>query len=100
MSDEKTMLDSSYAINYKPDTIDITDGKMVLNIEFSAAVYKSIDKNFLSLNLKNMTGSQINDKITDSFGDQVLKVKVNFWPFWVTKAPNNQKAIGVSLKFD
>lgn len=100
MPDLKTLLEKSYAISYTPESIDITGGKMVLSIDFSSKIYRNIDKNFLVSSFRGMTASQINNSINSNFGEQVSKVKINFWPFWVVKAPRNQKVINVELKFE
>ena len=42
---------------------------------------------------------QINQTINSSLGDNVSKIKINFWPFWVSSAPNNQSAVNIELKF-
>jgi len=100
MPDSKTMLDKSYSISYKAQSVDIQDGKMVLDLEFSSKVYQGIDKNSLVSSFRGMTAAQINDSINNSFGEQVSKVKVSLWPFWVTTAPRNQKVINIDLKFE
>ena len=100
MPDSKTLLEKSFAVSYNPKSIDITGGKMILDINFSSAIYQSIDKNSLASSFMGMTASQINNSISDSFGEQVSKVKINLWPFWVTKAPRSQKVINIELKFD
>lgn len=100
MPDSKTLLEKSYTISYKPKTADITGGKIVLDIDFSSKIYQNIDKNSLISLFRGMTASQINDSINNNFGDQVSKVKVNLWPFWVIRAPRSQKAINIDLKFE
>jgi len=100
MPDSKTLLEKSYSISYNPKTVDISGGKMILDIDFSSRIYQNIDRNSLISLFRSMTASQINDSVNNSFGDQVSKVKVNLWPFWVTKAPRNQKVINVELKFE
>lgn len=100
MPNLKTMLDESLDATYVLQTVDMEDKKAVLDIEFSAKIYDNIDKNSLAPLFRNKTSSQINETISDSLGDKISKVKVNLWPFWVTKAPKNQKAINVELKFD
>ncbi|MEK7562530.1 MAG: hypothetical protein AAB509_02540 [Patescibacteria group bacterium] len=100
MPDSKTLLEKSHTINYKPKSIDISGGKMVLDIDFSSEIYQNIDKNSLSVSFMGMTASQINNSISSEFGEQVSKTKINLWPFWVAKAPKNQKVINIDLKFE
>jgi hypothetical protein len=49
--------------------------------------------------LTGKTNSQISEIINSNLTDSVSRVKVNFWPFWVTKAPKIQKSIQIELKF-
>ncbi len=100
MPDSKTLLEKSYNINYNQKSVDIQGGKMVLDVDFSSKIYQNIDKNSLVSLFMGMTASQINDSVDNNFGDQVSKVKINFWPFWVTSAPRNQKVINIELKFE
>ena len=100
MPASKIMLEKSFAVNYKAESVDIQGGKIVLDLDFSSKVYKNIDKNSLSASFRGMTAGQISQSVSDSLGDQVSKVQVHLWPFWVTKAPNSQKVIKIDLKFD
>lgn len=100
MPDSKTLLEKSFAMSYSPKSVDITGGKMILDINFSSSIYQNIDKNSLSSSFMGMTAKQINDSINSSFGDQVSKVKVSLWPFWVKEVPKTQKVIKIELKFE
>jgi len=95
----KTLLDNAFKIDYSASIVDISGGKATLNLDFSSGVYQNIDKNSLALSLLGENANQINQTISSSLGDQVSKVKINFWPFWVTSAPNRQSAINIELKF-
>mgnify|MGYP001567360017 FL=1 len=99
MPDGKTLLDTSFVINYSANKVDISDGVATLNLDFSADIYKSVDKNFLSLSFAGKNDSQINQIINNSLGEDVLKTQIDFWPFWVASAPNSQKAVKIELKF-
>ncbi|MEK7664687.1 MAG: hypothetical protein AAB361_00935 [Patescibacteria group bacterium] len=100
MPDYKILLEESINTTYNTEVADIEGGKITVNIEFSAKIYSDIDKNSLAYLLRRKTGDQINETINNNLGDKVSKVKVNLWPFWVTKSPKSQKAIMINLKFD
>jgi hypothetical protein len=100
MQETKTILDNSFKIDYSSKVSDIDKGKITLNLTFSSGVYQDIDKNSLMLSLTNKNKSQIEETIKDNLGDQISGMKVNFWPFWVTKSPKSQKAVKVELKFE
>jgi hypothetical protein len=95
----KTLLDTSYKIDYLASKIDISGGKMTLNLDFSSGIYSNVNKNSMVLSLLGKNTEQINQTINKSLGDQVSKIKINFWPLWVFSAPNNPKAVNVELKF-
>jgi len=100
MQETKTMLDNSFKIDYSSKASDIDKGKITLNLTFSSGVYQDIDKNSLTLSLTNKNKSQIEETIKDNLGDQISGMRVNFWPFWVTKSPKSQKALKIELKFE
>lgn len=99
MPDGKTLLDNSFKVNYSASAVDVSAGKATLNLDFSSGVYQDIDKDSMVLSLLGENASQINATINNSLGDNVSKIKINFWPFWVFSAPNNQNAVNIELKF-
>jgi hypothetical protein len=94
-----TLLDNSFKIDYSASVADISGGKETLNLNFSSGVYQNINKNSVALSLLGENAKQIKETIGNNLGDQATNIKVYFWPFWVTSAPNNQKAINIGLKF-
>lgn len=100
MPDGKTFLDSSLKTDYSATDVDISKGKVVLDLDFSAGIYQSIDKNSMSLSLVGKNSSQINEAVSAKLGDQLSRLEIKFWPFWVTKSPKSQKAVNVILKFE
>jgi hypothetical protein len=99
MPEQKTMLDSSFKIDYAVKSVEIDKGTATIDLSFSSGTYQSIDKNSLSLLLTNKNGSQISETINNNLGDSISNIKIKFWPFWVTKTPKNQKAVKIELKF-
>jgi hypothetical protein len=98
--EEKIMLDKSFSMAYNVKSVDIESAELDLDLEFSAKIYQSIDRNSLLFLLKNKTESQVIESINNKLGENISQVKVNFWPFWVTKSPKNQKAIKIELRFE
>jgi hypothetical protein len=95
----ETLLDNSFKMDYSSNTVDVSGGKAMINLNFSTGAYQNIDINSLSLSLMGENAEQIKETIDSSIGNQASKINVSFWPFWVTKSPNNQKAVNVVLKF-
>ena len=84
MPEGKTLLDNSFKIDYSASTVDISGGKATLNLNFSSGVYQNIDKNSLwRYHCLGENANQIKETINNSLGDQVSKIEINFWPFWV-----------------
>jgi hypothetical protein len=53
----------------------------------------------MTLSMLGENNDQIKQTINNSLGEQVSKIKINFWPFWVSSAPKSQKAVNIELKF-
>jgi len=98
--DQRIMLDKTFNLNYSAQSVDIKAGKATLSLDFSAGNYQDIDRNSLIPSLVNKNGDQIKETVKDSLGDKISDIKVNFWPFWVKKAPKSQKAVTIELKFE
>ena len=99
ISSEKDLLDDSFKIDYSASLVDVSGGKATLDLKFSSGAYQSINENSLALSLLGKNANQIDETIKGSQGDGVSKTKISFWPFWVTSAPNSQKAVHINLKF-
>jgi len=99
MGQDKTILDSSFSSEYSLKSVDIEEGAVALDVNFSAGTYKTINKSSLALTLMGKTADEISSTINSDMTDAVSRIKVDFYPFWVKKAPNNQKAIDIELKF-
>jgi len=100
MPDGKTLLDSSFKIEYSGSAVDISGGKATVNLDFSAGIYGNIDKNSISLSLLGENADQIKGTLNNILGDKISKLEIKFWPFWVASAPNSQKAVNVQLNFE
>ena len=95
----KVALDNSSKVDYSSSVIDISGGKATLNLNISSGVYQDIDKNSVGISLLGENENQIKQTINSKLGDDVSKVEVKFWPFWVSSAPNNQKVVNIKFKF-
>ncbi len=96
----ETLLSDSLKVDYSASTVDVSGGKATVNLDFSSGAHGNIDKNSISLSLLGQNSDQIKGTINNILGDKVSKIKISFWPFWVAAAPNSQKAVNVSLKFE
>lgn len=99
MPKEKTLLDGSLTTDYSAIKVDISGGKADMNFNFSSGVYQNVDKNSLTMSLFGENEPQIKNTISSTLGENVTKTEVNFWPFWVKKAPKSQKSVNIFLEF-
>ncbi len=100
VSDPKTFLERSLSFNYNPETMDIKGGKAVLNLDFSVKTYQMVDKSDLIALFRGKSADEIKQSIESRMADDVVQVKVNFWPFWTKSAPKDKNKIKVDLRFE
>lgn len=99
LSEGKNYLPSSVSVTSVPDMIDIKGGVEKINVEISLQEYYDIDGTTLAERLSDKKADEIKDVVTSFYGDKVSQVKVNFWPFWVKKAPQDANRIKIQLNF-
>jgi len=99
MQEGKTLLEEKLKIDYSASLVDVSGGKATLNLDFSSGVYKSMDKHSMQLLMLGRNDKQIRETINNVLGSEVSNVEIKFWPFWVSSAPKNQKAVNIDLKF-
>lgn len=99
LAEGKTLLDSTLKADYTAKSVDISDGKVALDLKISSDTYEAIDKNSVSMTITGENETQIKDTINNLLQDNIEKIQVKFWPFWVNSAPKNQKAVHIFLEF-
>ena len=100
ISDSKNFLEESLDINYDSELVDMEKGTETLNLQISVKTYDKIDiKELVDLSSRK-SEEDIKDVAERMYGDKIAGMKVNFWPFWVNKAPANKDRIKIDLNFD
>ena len=99
LPDSKTFLEDSLDISYDSELIDIQGGIETLVLQLSAKTYEFIDKNSLVDLVSRKSFDQIKDIFDEKYPDTVSEIKINFWPFWVNKAPKDKNRIKIDLLF-
>lgn len=94
----KTILDNSIKLDYNPEIVDITGGKININLKFSATIYRPLDTKELSVLVKDKTKEEISSIVYEKLSEGGL-LKINLWPFWVKKAPKDIQRIKINLNF-
>ncbi|MDO8529835.1 MAG: hypothetical protein Q7S10_00265 [bacterium] len=100
LADDETYLPESVTMDYSFEVIDITGGSATIDLKVSAKSHKSIDINGLVNVVSMESAEQIKQSVNEVYGDGVVDVKTDFWPFWVKTAPKNKNRIHIELKFE
>jgi len=99
LSSSHVLLEKSLSIQQSPTTFDVAAGKANLNTQFSAKTYSAIDSDTLRNLVQRKSSDQIQEIINSTYQDKISQLKVNLWPFWVKKAPS-QNRINIDLMFE
>jgi len=73
-------------------------GKMVLSIFAEAKSFEQLNKDLLFYQVYGKKAENIRSVILDNFS-QIEKVELNFWPFWIKRAPKDIERIRIDLTF-
>ena len=96
-----SVLETSLDINYNPGVIDNKNGKVTLDLDFSAKVYQDINTQELVELFSLQTTEEIKEIVNSvEYSDKISEAKITFWPFWVKKAPKNKDRIVIDLVFE
>ncbi len=96
----KELFEESLNLTYIPELIDLEEGKITLNLKFSAKIYPTISKKELPALLKGKTTEQIREILYESLPQRISQIKIRFWPFWVKKTPKNVEKINIKLNLE
>lgn len=94
----KKLYKKSLNINWKTRELNLTEGKITLNLEFSGKIYSDIDQLELKKELKGKTLSEAKSLLRGKA--EISGAELDAWPFWVKKIPRNLDKIVVKLKLD
>lgn len=85
ISKEKEIQEGSLKINFSPESIDINSGKIIVNLEFSAKIFKKINDSELKETLKGKSLEEVKTILANL--PAINRTEIQFWPFWVKKTP-------------
>lgn len=95
---EEELIEHSVNIKYFLETFDLDKGELTLKLEVGADIYSTLRESQLKEMIKNKDSEEIQSIFQDF--SQIKKVKVRFWPFWVTKSPEEVEMINILLQLD
>ena len=94
----KKLYEESLKIDYTPDTVDLDSGKINFSLVISAKIYSGINLSALKSNLKG--NSLLETKLFLENQPEITKAKIELWPFWVKKVPEDLDKINLILRVD
>ena len=92
-----TFLQTSLSSSYSPGIPDMKKRVLVVNLQSSVMTYKNINVDDLAGLFSSKSADQIKQVVDQMYADGISELKVNFWPFWVKKAPKDKNRIYVQL---
>lgn len=95
----KNYLEKSLVLTFTPRSIDVSGKKETIDITGSVKTYYRINTIELVDLFAAKSGDEIKKVVDQKYSGKISKLKVNFWPFWVTSAPSSKNRINVSLNF-
>ncbi|MFI5206162.1 MAG: hypothetical protein ACHQVK_04435, partial [Candidatus Paceibacterales bacterium] len=99
INNNQNFLQNSVTLNYTPGAIDIQNGKEIINLQSSVKTYTSIDTIALVDAVSGKNSDEIQQVLNNKYPGIIDHVKINFWPFWVKKAPGDKNRIKINLNF-
>ncbi|MBU2578689.1 hypothetical protein KKA09_01040 [Patescibacteria group bacterium] len=84
-------------LKYSHQGLLADEEKMLLSVKIEIPVYDEIPEKDIADKIKGKTEQEIKEFIFGTY-PQVEKVKFDFWPFWVKKAPNFLERIKVEIQ--
>jgi len=98
LAEGKDFYEDSLEIKSEPETINLDSGKIILSMGISGKTYVEIDVSNLKQALRDK--SLLESKIFLENQPYITKAKVELWPFWVRKVPENLDKINFQLRID
>lgn len=99
LDDGKELLEESLQVSYVTGAVDMQTGTIKMDVSVSGQTYYAVDSNSFIDALPQKNASQIQQVISQQYPSEISKTVVNFWPFWVTKAPKDKGKIKIELEF-
>ncbi len=90
--------ENSLQVKYTVEEIKLTENQIILNLDITADIYQTVDEENLREVLKDKTPESISRILGDY--SQIKQAKVDLWPFWAKKSPENIECIKIEIMLD
>lgn len=94
----KQIYGESLKVNFWPDTTSLDSGKITLSVNVSVKVYADMDLSALKTDL--VRKSLLETKIFLENQPGIARTSIEFWPFWVSKVPEDLNKIKLQMEVD
>ena len=104
ISQDEKIQESSFKIDYSLESADLKfnetqrEGRIVLNLRFSAKIHSDITEVDLKEALQNKSLKETQIFLENHPG--VEKMQINSWPFWMKKIPKDIEKTKIKLNLD
>jgi hypothetical protein len=86
------------ALSLAPKNVDFESNLMDIELKVTSKIYQNIDKDKLIVEILGKSQDEIEGLILQRY-QQVEKTNFDFWPFWVTRCPNNSQRVNIGFQF-
>lgn len=93
---QEAVLEESLNIKYFPDIDNLGLNKITLNLEISIKIYQKPNEELIKEETKGKNFFELQQAVSKIYPAS-SDIKINFWPFWVRKAPQDVDKIEVKV---
>lgn len=86
----------SYKIDYKPIEIEAKTNLVVLPVDFSGIFLMPLDQNDFMQKIVSKSDTELKSLIFSS--SNIEKADISFWPFWVSRVPDDANRIKIMVE--
>ena len=95
IAEDRRIDEDNLEYNWIVKELNFEQGEIVLKVEFSAPIYYAFDKDSLKDSLKEKSPKEVRIFFQDK--EEVLRVQVDLWPFWLRSIPSDPERIKIYL---
>ena len=93
ISDGDAIYSRDLNIEYQLDSVSWDDKELVIDFDIVFDTYPVIDLDFLKEELKGKSSTETKFLLENQ--PEIIKIEINFWPFWVKTIPGDESRIEV-----
>lgn len=98
ISQDRRIKDDSLEVNYSLSSADLEEKKIVLDLEMEASIYSLPDEESFKKAVRGAEFAEMGALIA-AF-PEVAEINLEWWPFWVSRVPEDTASIDIYFIFD